>query len=417
MPRQDMIRARRGTAAEWALSTDILYSGELAWASDTNEFKLGDGFNTFSALPSLSATDAAVAAFVTGGGPTETALNTTFVSVEGAPADGDAIIWDDVAGQWVPAAVEGGGTALTVLSEAEGNTGTATTARAISAARLVQQIAQHAAAGPAGAPGADGADGAPGADGASAYDVAVAEGFVGDETAWLASLVGADGADGATGATGATGPGVAVGGTTGQVLAKASATDYDAEWIDASAGGGFPEPGVTAGDYIPTPIAVIGGYVTPAIANMRMMPVRVRKTQTFDRIGFVAQTSDATTVARVGIYADNGSSRPGALVLDAGTVSLASNGAKTVTINQTLDAGLYWVALVSQVGTTATQYFTFGSNNPDRLFLNTDNFFNYTFSVAECWARGGVTGALPDPAAPTGTEGNNSSIAVFLRGA
>ena len=77
MPRQDMIRARRGTAAEWALSTDILYSGELAWASDTNEFKLGDGFNTFSALPSVSASDAAVAAFVTGGGPTETALNST----------------------------------------------------------------------------------------------------------------------------------------------------------------------------------------------------------------------------------------------------------------------------------------------------------------------------------------------------
>ena len=63
MPRQDMIRARRGTAAEWALSTDILYSGELAWASDTNEFKLGDGLNTFSALPT---NDATVAAFVTG---------------------------------------------------------------------------------------------------------------------------------------------------------------------------------------------------------------------------------------------------------------------------------------------------------------------------------------------------------------
>jgi hypothetical protein len=66
--------------------------------------------------------------------------------------------------------------------------------------------------------GVDGADGAPGADGddgLSAYEIAVAEGFVGDETAWLASLVGpagppgadgVDGADGAAGATGATGP-------------------------------------------------------------------------------------------------------------------------------------------------------------------------------------------------------------------
>jgi hypothetical protein len=48
--------------------------------------------------------------------------------------------------------------------------------------------------------------GAGGADGASAYEVAVANGFSGDETAWLDSLVGADGAAGATGATGATGP-------------------------------------------------------------------------------------------------------------------------------------------------------------------------------------------------------------------
>lgn len=38
-----------------------------------------------------------------------------------------------------------------------------------------------------------GAGGAPGADGASAYEVAVANGFVGTEAAWLASLVGADG--------------------------------------------------------------------------------------------------------------------------------------------------------------------------------------------------------------------------------
>jgi hypothetical protein len=53
---------------------------------------------------------------------------------------------------------------------------------------------------------------------------------------------GIQGIQGETGATGATGPqgeqgdpgvGVPVGGTTGQVLAKASATDYDTEWTDS----------------------------------------------------------------------------------------------------------------------------------------------------------------------------------------
>lgn len=41
---------------------------------------------------------------------------------------------------------------------------------------------------------------------------------------------------GPTGATGAAGPGVPVGGTTGEVLAKASDDDYDTEWVTVSSG-------------------------------------------------------------------------------------------------------------------------------------------------------------------------------------
>lgn len=66
-----------------------------------------------------------------------------------------------------------------------------------------------------GAIGPTGPAGATGSGGLSAYEVAVAEGFVGDEVSWLASLVGEagpqgvpgnDGADGAQGATGPIGP-------------------------------------------------------------------------------------------------------------------------------------------------------------------------------------------------------------------
>lgn len=62
-----------------------------------------------------------------------------------------------------------------------------------------------------GVPGADGEDGQdgapgpagePGADGLSAYELAVQEGYEGDLTSWLASLVGADGQDGADGQEG-----------------------------------------------------------------------------------------------------------------------------------------------------------------------------------------------------------------------
>ena len=127
-----------------------------------------------------------------------------------------------------------------------------------------------------------------GADGDSAYDIAVDNGFVGTEEQWLASLKGDKGDKGDTGNTGATGTngytpikgvdyfdgatgakgdtgndgytpikgidqfdgtngidgtdgtdgvGIPIGGTTGQVLAKKTNTDYDTEWITSSAGG------------------------------------------------------------------------------------------------------------------------------------------------------------------------------------
>ena len=53
---------------------------------------------------------------------------------------------------------------------------------------------------------------------------------------------------GAAGATGAAGVGVPVGGTTGQVLAKTSSTNYDTTWVTLAAGGGG---GSVSGDYVP----------------------------------------------------------------------------------------------------------------------------------------------------------------------
>jgi len=78
--------------------------------------------------------------------------------------------------------------------------------------------------------------------------------YVWDGSAWdnLGTLVGPQGptgatgatgpagADGANGADGADGVGVVAGGTTNQVLAKASNADYDTQWVDQTGGGGTP---------------------------------------------------------------------------------------------------------------------------------------------------------------------------------
>ena len=44
---------RNGLSAEWETSTKILGKGELAWASDTGEFKIGDGEHAWKDIPRI----------------------------------------------------------------------------------------------------------------------------------------------------------------------------------------------------------------------------------------------------------------------------------------------------------------------------------------------------------------------------
>lgn len=72
-----------------------------------------------------------------------------------------------------------------------------------------------------------------------------------DGVTWLGDIVSGDG--------------VPAGGTTGQVLAKASGTDYDVEWVDQTGGGGLPDApsdGTTYGRKDGAWAAVPGGGAT-----------------------------------------------------------------------------------------------------------------------------------------------------------
>lgn len=77
----------------------------------------------------------------------------------------------------------------------------------------------------AGSPGDPGADGVDGQDGASAYDLAVAAGYVGTEAEWLASLVGPQGEAGADGADGQDGQSVTILTYTDEAAYNAAVTD------------------------------------------------------------------------------------------------------------------------------------------------------------------------------------------------
>lgn len=119
--------------------------------------------------------------------------------------------------------------------------------------------------GPQGEPGAAGADGEPGDTGpagASAYQVAVANGFVGTEAAWLASLQGApgsDGSDGAPGADGADGP------SAYEVAIANGFVGTEAQWLESLIGDQGPPGAAPLG--LPSRTITASGAVTPADAG------------------------------------------------------------------------------------------------------------------------------------------------------
>lgn len=87
-------------------------------------------------------------------------------------------------------------------------------------------------------------------------------------------------------------------------------------------------------------------------------PFDVAKARTLTKIGvsITVAGAGAGPVVRLGIYADDGSNYPGALILDAGTVSAAAVAYVEATINQSVGPGRVWLVAVPQgCATTSPQ--------------------------------------------------------------
>jgi hypothetical protein len=161
--------------------------------------------------------------------------------------------------------------------------------------------------------------------------------------------------------------------------------------------GGLDGKAYVTGKYYMNIMSGPGGS-SSALTNgtLYALPFMVRAAFTADRIGFFqAANGTATTVHRLGIYNDDGSGRPGTLLLDAGSIAGDSGGSvqKDITISQALTPGLYWLVYVSQVaagGSVFGNALASGWINP--LFAGTAaNSQGGAYSVT------GVSGALPTP--------------------
>lgn len=140
-------------------------------------------------------------------------------------------------------------------------------------------------------------------------------------------------------------------GTNGQVLTADSTTATGLKWAAAAGGySAFSVPKFTGYYYRGTAIGSLTQTVTLAEDNTYYVQVYLPAI-TLDRIGTrTASGYSGTSTLRFGIYnMDATTHKPTTLVLDAGTVSAtASSTNYEITINQTLSEGWYYLAMNAQ---------------------------------------------------------------------
>lgn len=155
-------------------------------------------------------------------------------------------------------------------------------------------------------------------------------------------------------------------------------------------------------DYVTSPHTTRAAAVLAA-DRLYATPLWVRYPMTFDRIAVELAAeggAGGTASLRLGVAAHNSTTaRPGALLLDAGTVNGstgAGNGVKTITISLSLDPGLYWLLGAAQGANAAVPTWR-------RITLPAYNLPDTgpELAVGVAWTRNSVSGAIPDPIAAT----------------
>lgn len=190
--------------------------------------------------------------------------------------------------------------------------------------------------GPQGAIGATGPQGSTGATGPT-------------------GPAGANGTNGSNGATGATGPT----GATGSSGVAFSTAHYSGRYYRLITNA---NPGTRT----------YGANVT------RYVPILIPTDTTYDRIGIrTVGTFSGTASVRLGIYNDS-NGKPGTVKLDAGTISAtAATSSYEITINQTLSAGIYWLAFNTITAATTNAYV--GINAPTNTVAFMANYASLQF--------------------------------------
>ncbi|GAB2859147.1 hypothetical protein GCM10022221_68390 [Actinocorallia aurea] len=165
--------------------------------------------------------------------------------------------------------------------------------------------------------------------------------------------------------------------------------------------GPWPSISVPPGDY-----AHLSGPATGTAQlgteTLRAFAWHLPHTATLQSIGAeIVTAGDTGSLYRLGIYADTGNQRPGALIADAGTLLGDSDTLQDLAIALTLAPGLYWVAGVAQAVTAVQPTLRTGSPTipiTSGILVEDAAVHGWTHSTP-------VPGALPATFVPSGQIG------------
>lgn len=146
--------------------------------------------------------------------------------------------------------------------------------------------------------------------------------------------------------------------------------------------------------YYGADIYSIAGTAAPTLSRVHYTPWQVPSACTINQLGIESTVAaGAGGVIRLGLYADNGSAVPGALLVETTALDTTVPAAFiSEAVDVDLDAGLYWFASCAQVA--AATFRSRSGHNP---------FFGRAIAAGQVnfggYFENGVAGALPATAA------------------
>jgi hypothetical protein len=149
-------------------------------------------------------------------------------------------------------------------------------------------------------------------------------------------------------------------------------------------------PGFKSGEFFGAQV-IATTNTTATLNRTNYMPFYLSETTTFDSIAIrTGSNFSGTAVVRLGVY-NNSGGIPTTVAFDAGTVSATVASTNyPITINQTLNAGWYWLASNTQTAAT-TNSFTGSTGITYPAMMKYANSFSFN---APCWYESSISGAF-----------------------